>query len=325
MKEPAPEAADNGGNRGLTPKGAAEAGALSDITHAMPDLSVLSKLKEKNLAAQGLMILEGRIVIEKALETGIVPRFLICTEAEAAYWRAKQAAADRAAAGEGSDAETAYYPTATTASGVDRTYEGPAFPIHVLSHAELCTLVDFKFHRGAIAVADMPRLETFAATRSAESSRQARYLCLWDVTDPSNLGALVRTAAGLGIDGVLLGPGCASPYYRKTIRASMGTVFNIPLWNIDKSGLAALAGDGIRVVAAALTEDSSPVRKFAATADFAVPLVLVLGNEGYGLPSEVLSICSDKVCIPMARGVDSLNVAVAGGILMYELQASVAR
>ncbi len=277
--------------------------AASDLS--VPDLSALSNLKEKNLAALGLMILEGRIVIEKALETGVVPRFLVCTEAEAEYWRARRG--------------------------------GAAFPLHILTHAELCALVDFKFHRGAIAVADMPRIEAFAVTsgsptissgaQSDGASRQTFFLCLWDVTDPSNLGALVRTAAGLGADGVLLGPGCANPYYRKTIRASMGNVFSLPLWSIDIEGLAALAHGGARggtrLIAAALTENAVPAPKiaatFAATAGSVAPLTLVLGNEGYGLPAEVLALCSDRVCIPMARGVDSLNVAVAGGILMHEL------
>ncbi len=308
---------------------AAAGGKVLDAPCAAPDLSALSKLKEKNLAAEGLMILEGRIVIEKALDARIVPRLLVCTEAEAEYWRA------RLGAGAGSD----------PAGGLK-------FSVQVLPHAELCALVDFKFHRGAIAVADMPRIETLipqddpkragkarssatpgtrcdgrsvdAPSRGADATtarREAFYLCLWDVTDPSNLGALVRTAAGLGADGVLLGPGCANPYYRKTIRASMGNVFSIPLWNINLTGLAALAREGTRLVAAALTENSVPARAFAAATGSPAPLILILGNEGYGLPDELLSVCSDQVCIPMKRGVDSLNVAVAGGILMYEMLA----
>jgi len=335
--EAADAAAADGGVLGV----ARAARSAFDALPAAPDLSALSKLKEKNLAAAGLMILEGRIVIEKALETGVVPQLLVCTEAEAEYWRAKQAAADREAvgAGTGAAAAIAYDPAPAIASAAPAA-AGPTFPLHTLSHAELCALVDFKFHRGAIAVADMPRIEIFAAIGSdgraelgqpaaslhARRSdgvnappRGARYLCLWDVTDPSNLGALVRTAAGLGADGVLLGPGCASPYYRKTIRASMGNVFSIPLWSIDAGGLVAFRSEGARVVAAALTENSVPAHGFAATVDARAPLVLVLGNEGYGLPGELLSLCTQQVCIPMARGVDSLNVAVAGGILMYEL------
>lgn len=288
----------------------------------MPDLSVLSKLKEKNLAVQGLMILEGRIVIEKALEAGIVPRFLACTEAEGDYWRARR------------ESVSARPESTDTA--------GSWFPVHVMPHDELCALVDFKFHRGAIAVADMPRVEPFGADTlvSCEtppdstdaldpevqqkarrsSPRRSFLLCLWDVTDPSNLGALVRTAAGLGAAGVLFGPGCASPYYRKTIRASMGNVFSLPLWSVDLRALEALKQRGARIVAATLTGRAVLPRAFTAgeTTSHA-PLILVLGNEGYGLPEELLALCTDQLYIPMERGVDSLNVAVAGGILMYEL------
>jgi tRNA G18 (ribose-2'-O)-methylase SpoU len=147
------------------------------------------------------------------------------------------------------------------------------------------------------------------------------FLCLWGVTDPSNLGALIRTAAGLGAAGVLLGPGCASPYYRKTIRASMGNVFSIPLWRADLGALEALEHSGALLIAAALTEKALTIEELSLRPWYRQggPLVLILGNEGYGLPAEVLDLCTAEVRIPMARGVDSLNVAVAGGILMYEV------
>jgi len=258
--------------------------AKSSSQSAAPDLGLLARLKEKNLSARGLMILEGRIAIEKALEAGIVPRFLVCTEAEEEYWRKRAA----------------------------------AFPLRAMSHEALCALVDFKFHRGAIAVADMPRIVPFEDTIADAGLREV-FLCLWDVTDPSNLGALVRTAAGLGADGVLLGPGCANPYYRKTIRASMGNVFSIPLWSVNLGALQSLNRNGARIVAAALTEKALTIEELSLRPwnRRGGQIVLVLGNEGYGLPAEVLNLCADEVRIPMARGVDSLNVAVAGGILMY--------
>lgn len=289
---------------------------------AGPDLELLAQLKEKNLAAQGLMVIEGRIAIEKALDAGIVPRFLVCTEAEEEYWRGRPA----------------------------------AFPVRAMSHEALCVLVDFKFHRGAIAIADLPKLAPFEgagsrgahggqyapppADRSVRSGEETEprkrvgpgevreaadtaprevFLCLWDVTDPSNLGALLRTAAGLGVAGALLGPGCASPYYRKTIRASMGNVFSIPVWSADLGALESLNRNGARLVAAALSEKALPLEELNLRPRRRGPLVLILGNEGYGLPAEVLDLCTDEVRILMARGVDSLNVAVAGGILMYEL------
>lgn len=262
--------------RGQTP-GMKRFDMQSDIA-----LELLSKLKEKDLARQGLMALEGRIVIEKALEAGIVPRVLVCTEAEEAYWRGSS-----------------------------------SFPVRVMSHEALCALVDFKFHRGAIAVAEMPQIHRF---EMAQEERQA-FLCLWDITDPSNLGALIRTAAGLGASAVLLWPGCANPYYRKAIRASMGNVFSLPLWSADLAVLEWFGRKGAHILAATLGKRALALEaaKNRIINREGGALVLVLGNEGYGLPKEVIDCCTDEVCIPMAHGVDSLNVVVAGGILMYEL------
>jgi tRNA G18 (ribose-2'-O)-methylase SpoU len=302
------------------------------------DLELLSKLKEKNLAALGLIVLEGRIVIEKALEAGIVPRLLVCTEAEEEYWQEKSR--NRTVV-QGSAAPQ----TRTQAQNSSKPQTGASsFPVRVMNHEALCALVDFKFHRGAIAIAEMPLLPVFdgcgpslsnlAMGQNGRSSLSAAnhasfFLCLWEVTDPSNLGALIRTAAGLGADGIILGPGCANPFYRKALRASMGTVFSLPLWNVTQEGLAACARGGAVVAGAVLTEQAVPVDRLEASLDSSgsenggvfshAPLILVLGNEGYGLPPEILSLCTLQVCIPMAHGVDSLNVAVAGGILMHEL------
>jgi tRNA G18 (ribose-2'-O)-methylase SpoU len=207
-----------------------------------------------------------------------------------------------------------------------------------MSHEELCSLVDFKFHHGAIAIADMPKLAPFdiaqvlAPLNKKESLDPALkkcsfFLCLWDVTDPSNVGALVRTAAGLGVDGVLVGPGCANPFYRKAIRASMGNAFTLPLWSVDVHGLEKLTQNGALLIAAALDENSMAIDRVnskdtllkAVASPQNALIILVLGNEGYGLPPEVLALSAIHVRIPMERGVDSLNVAVAGGILMYEI------
>jgi len=290
-------------------------------------LELLSKLKEKNLAALGLIVLEGRIVIEKALEAGVVPRLLVCTEAEEEYWQEKSR-------------------NRTVVQGSSALQTGASsFPVRVMNHEALCALVDFKFHRGVIAIAEMPRIRRFEAAQNELSASQASmlsmarlprpddsvartiyersreaFLCLWDITDPSNLGALIRTAAGLGASGILLGPGCANPYYRKTIRASMGNVFSVPLWSADLALLDTLRLGGAEIVGATLSEQAVSIDVWAAQQGGF--LILILGNEGYGLPQEVLSRCTSEVSIPMARGVDSLNVAVAGGILMYELFGS---
>jgi tRNA G18 (ribose-2'-O)-methylase SpoU len=296
----------------------------SEVILAEPDLGLLTKLKGKNLAAQGLMVLEGRIAIERALDAGIVPRFLVCTEAEEEYWRHRPGRAVPRP-GSGLDGKVASAPDAAApredaASQVAvPSVFPPAFPVRVMSHEALCALVEFKFHRGAIAVSDMPRIVPFKNAAAYAALREV-FLCLWDVTDPSNLGALLRTAAGLGVVGVLLGPGCANPYYRKTVRVSMGNVFSIPLWSVNLGALESLNRNGARLVAAALTEKALTIEELGLhLRGRSGPLILILGNEGYGLPTEVLDLCTDEVRIPMARGVDSLNVAVAGGILMYAL------
>jgi tRNA G18 (ribose-2'-O)-methylase SpoU len=193
-----------------------------------------------------------------------------------------------------------------------------------MPHGELCSLVGFNFHHGAFAIADIPPLRSFSKEGLSCGEpgliRRRVFLCLWDVTDPSNLGALVRTAAGLGAEGVLIGTGCANPYYRKTIRASMGNVFSIPLWETDLNALAMLRERGVQIIAASLAEESKPIETFLyAPGKSLSPCILVLGNEGYGLPEEALKLCCHQVCIPMNNEVDSLNVAVAGGILMYKI------
>jgi len=287
------------------------------------DLSLLANIKEKDLTAQGLMVLEGRIVIEKALESGIVPRFLVCTEAQEEYWQKRT--------------KEIYAIQDNGAVSGDDVRES-VFPMHIVSHDSVCNLVDFRFHRGAIAVAEIPQIKPFDLSSRGiempESSRCRLYLCLWNVTDPSNLGALIRTAVCLGAAAIFLGPGCANPYYRKTIRSSMGNVFSIPIWSVDLNTLETLDRQSAKVIAAVLTEkaikpqelkfafsrqtsENSPALDYCSNS-----VILLLGNEGYGLPTEVLSLTDIQVCIPMAAGSDSLNVAVAGGILMYEIVRS---
>ncbi|MDH7483767.1 MAG: TrmH family RNA methyltransferase, partial [Spirochaetales bacterium] len=198
----------------------------------MADIQALARLRDRNIAREGLMVLEGRIVIEKALSCGIVPEVLVCTQEQAPYWQ---------------------------------TLPGVRDHLVVMSHEELCALVDFKFHRGVLALASKPALGSFESlvarfsTFGMEPSvvleagydiRPARLLVLWDVTDPSNLGALIRTAAALGSDAVALGPGCADPYYRKTIRASMGNVFALPMLACALKDLMLLREVGWRICAA---------------------------------------------------------------------------
>ncbi len=242
------------------------------------DLSLLSDLKEKDFSRQGLMALEGRFVIEKAILAGAEILGLVCSEESPEEWREES--------------------------------EGK-FPVRRIGHAELCEIVGFRFHHGAIAVARRPDIIPFLPV-SADASA---YLCLWNVTDPSNVGALIRSAAGLGAGGVLLGPGCADPFYRKALRASMGNAFSLPLFSCDPGTIASLGSAGFDTAAATLTPAALPVGTFVPGR----PFVLIVGNEGFGIPAEIAALCGTEVYIPMAAGVDSLNVVVAAGICMYEL------
>lgn len=179
------------------------------------------------------------------------------------------------------------------------------------SRAELEALTGFAFHRGLLAAARVPAAPGPERLRSA-----GRLLVLPALGDPENLGQLLRTAAALGLDGALLGPG-PDPFSRRAVRVSMGTSWKLPLWRREDpwAALAAWKGEDGERVAAALT----PLSLTAGAWRPAPRTALVLGPEGPGLAPEALARCERTVRIPMAEGVDSLNVAAAGAILMHRL------
>ena len=242
------------------------------------DPQLFSDLKDKDFSRSGLMALEGRILIEKAIDCGIDIVGLVRSEGSDEDWLATKKV---------------------------------KFPIEQVDHAEICKIAGFKFHHGAIAMARRPEPLPASSLEAVDGA----WLCLWNVTDPSNVGALIRSAAGLGAAGVLLGPGCADPFYRKALRASMGNVFSLPLYSCDVAALSALAERGFDLAAATLSPAALPLSEYSPKR----PFVLVVGNEGFGLPADVIDICRGEVYIPMTTGIDSLNVVVAGGICMYEL------
>jgi len=175
------------------------------------------------------------------------------------------------------------------------------------SREELGALAGFPFHRGLLAAAAVPA-EPARDLRSCQ-----RLLVLPAVADVQNLGQLLRTAAALGLDGALLGPG-PDPFSRRSVRVSMGAAWKLPLWRRDDVW-AALEGWPGELVAADLGPGSIPLRAWRP----GLPTALVLGPEGPGLPAGALARCHRAVRIPMAEGVDSLNVAAAGAILMHWL------
>ena len=188
-------------------------------------------------------------------------------------------------------------------------------PLLTATRPELSALAGFPFHRGLLAAAVVPP----QPDRDLATCR--RLLVLPAVADAENLGQLLRTAAALGLDGALLGPG-PDPFSRRTVRVSMGAAWKLPLWR-EPDVWAALEGwkaDGGEIAGAALTPDSLPAGAWRP----APRTALVLGPEGPGLGPGERARCDRTVRIPMAEGVDSLNVAAAGAILMYRLAQAAA-
>jgi tRNA G18 (ribose-2'-O)-methylase SpoU len=171
----------------------------------------------------------------------------------------------------------------------------------------------YAVHRGALAA--MTRTELPAAADLVEGA--SRLAVLEDVNDHTNVGAIFRAAAGLGVDAILLSPRCADPLYRRAVKVSMGAVFALPYARLDSwlSGLDLLREAGFTTVALAPSEGSLTLAELA---DRQLPrLALLLGAEGTGLRPATIAGTDLSVRIPMARGVDSLNVAAAAAVAFY--------
>ncbi|WP_308258452.1 TrmH family RNA methyltransferase [Saccharothrix obliqua] len=187
-------------------------------------------------------------------------------------------------------------------------------PAYVTSAEVMAEVVGFHLNRGVLAAADRAPQPT-AAELAATSRRLA---VLEGVGDHENLGALFRNAAALGVDGVLLGPGCSDPLYRRSVRVSMGHVLRVPFAHLPDlaTGLEALRAAGFRIAALTPRADAVPLPEAGLAGGRAAVL---LGAEGPGLTDEAIAAADVAVRIPMAEGVDSLNVATAGAIAFYAL------
>lgn len=188
-------------------------------------------------------------------------------------------------------------------------------PVLTGPDALLAELTGYQLHRGVVASMTRPPLadprELLAASR--------RVVVLEDVVDPTNVGAIFRSVAGIGADAVLVTPRCADPFYRRAIRVSMGTVLQVPWTRVpawDELG-PLLRGSGFEVAALALTPQAVTLRAYADRAPGRV--ALVLGTEGAGLTDAALEAADVHVRIPMRHGIDSLNVAAAAAVAMYAL------
>ncbi|MEV7134577.1 RNA methyltransferase [Arthrobacter sp. NPDC093128] len=195
----------------------------------------------------------------------------------------------------------------------------PDVPVYVGSAALLEDITGFHLHRGAMAAmhrpAPVPLPELLAGAR--------RVAVLEDIVDHTNVGAIFRSAAALGVDAVLVSPRCGDPLYRRSVRVSMGTVFQVPWARLESwpADLEVLRGQGFTVAAMELTGDAVDLDELAARNPD--KLALVLGTEGAGMSAETLAAVDLAVKIPMRAGVDSLNVAAASAVAFWELRPRV--
>ncbi len=283
----------------------------------MPELRVYACRTETPLLRcfepePGVFVTETPKVIERALDNGYVPFSFL---AETRYLRRWM---DRRTCDLGdisSDAEE--NPHAAHVRKVIARCEG--VPVYTADQEFLRDLLGYPLPGGLLCAMrrrSLPSLE--------DVCRGARRIAvLEDVTNPTNVGTVFRSAAALGMDAVILTPSCSDPLYRRTDRVSMGTVFQVPWTYFDKKipypqgAFDKLCEWGFKTAAMVLRKDSVGIDDKDLRSE--KRLALVLGSEGEGLEEETIRRCDYRVCIPMAHGVDSLNVAEAATIAFWEL------
>ncbi len=192
----------------------------------------------------------------------------------------------------------------------------PEVPVYVGEAELLRDLTGFTMHRGALASMHRP-----APTPVGELLATARrVVIIEDVVDHTNVGAVFRSVAGLGADAVLITPRCADPLYRRSVRVSMGTVFQVPWTRLPEwpEARRLLDDAGFHLAALALRDDAVPLAEFATAAPDRI--AILLGTEGDGLSRDALQAADTIITIPMSRGVDSLNVAAASAVALWALR-----
>lgn len=237
-------------------------------------------LKKARGTEHGLYIAESALVLERALRAGHVPRSVLAL---------------------GNTVEEA------------QALVGADVPIFSGPGELLQELTGYLLHRGVIAAMQRPALPTVEALLATSS----RVIILENVADPTNVGAIFRSVGAIGADAVLVTPRCSDPFYRRSIRVSMGTVLQVPWTRLGDwpSTRELLTAHGFQIAALALSADAVSLRDFVAPGK----LALVLGAEGEGLTAEALAAADTVVQIPMAHGIDSLNVAATAAVAMWAL------
>lgn len=185
-------------------------------------------------------------------------------------------------------------------------------PIYTAPFDVLTQITGYQLTRGMLAVMRRKPL----AKVSDICENVSRIAILEDVVNPTNLGAIIRSAAALHVDAVLLTPGCTDPLYRRAARVSMGTVFQVP-WTFLQNGYQEIKALGFKMAAMALTHNSISLSDPAPAKE--KKLAILMGTEGDGLKPETIAMCDYTIRIPMRENVDSLNVAAASAVAFWEL------
>ncbi len=257
-----------------------------------PALDVYARLTEAQLLnrfepAKGMFIAESPKVIHRALDSGCCPVSLLMErkDIDGSAWEILERC--------------------------------PEIPVYTADEEVLCKLTGYHLTRGVLCAMLRPKLPTMEdICRSAN-----RVVILENVQNPTNVGAIFRSAAALGMDAVLLTPGCSDPLYRRSARVSMGTVLQIP-WTFTpvwpEEGLAQLKALGFKTAAMALSDKSVSIDDPSLLAE--EKLAILMGSEGDGLTETTIAACDYTVKIPMYHGVDSLNVAAASAVAFWQLR-----
>ena len=262
---------------------------IIEITNfSAPELDVYARLTEAQLLnhhmqKEGLFIAESPKVIIRALEDGYEPVSFLAEKANM---------------------------TGETLEVIKMCGD---IPVYTAEFDLLTNLTGYMLTRGMLCAMKRKPLPT----PEELLKRCKRVVVLEDVMNPTNLGAIFRSAAALGMEAVLLTPGCSNPLYRRSSRVSMGTVFQVPWAHLDHNWPETLKKMGFKTAAMALTDNSVSIdnKKLAKEKKLAI----VLGTEGDGLKETTITKCDYTVKIPMSNGVDSLNVAAAGAVAFWQL------
>lgn len=240
-------------------------------------------LRSAHEPANGLYIAESAKVIRRAIGAGHRPRSVLMEE----KWL----------------------------EGLEPSLDAFDIPVHLADPEQLEAITGYRVHRGALAAFERPTLPDPGALLA----NARRVVVLEDIVDHTNVGAIFRSVAALGADAVLVSPRCADPLYRRSVRVSMGTVFQVPWTRLPEWPDAArmLHAHDVSIAALALADGAVSLRDLAA--DPPERLALVFGAEGDGLSTNAIEAADHVVTIPMAHGVDSLNVAAAAAVVLYAL------